>query len=129
MNVLFYQLSFLVVLFFYFYFFLEDARKREITTCIPTLLKIKNFLGSLFFPLKFFFDCLQSYFWVKKNDLLTWLITVKQPIIRGSVYALSLSLSLSLYIYIYIIITIKINFIQHWNSWSSPMDVGYCRTS
>ena len=46
-----------------------------------------------------------------KNDLLTWLITVKQPLNWGRVYLLSLSLSLSLsmhtYKYIYIIITIK----------------------
>ena len=34
-------------------FFLEDAWNREMTTCIPILLKNKNFLGSLFFP--FFF--------------------------------------------------------------------------
>ena len=47
MNVLFYQLSFSMA------FFVEDARKREMTTCIPTLLKNRNFLGSLFFP--FFF--------------------------------------------------------------------------
>ena len=31
------------------WFFLEDARKREMTTCIPTLLKNKKFLGSFFF--------------------------------------------------------------------------------
>ena len=50
-----------------------------------------------------------------KNDLLTWLIAVIQPITWGRVYLHSLSISLSLslsvyiyiYIYIYIIITIK----------------------
>ena len=34
------------------WFFLEDAKKKEMTTCISTLSNNKKFLGSLFFPLK-----------------------------------------------------------------------------
>ena len=37
------------------WFFLKDVRKREMTTYIPTLLKNKNLLGSLFFPFFLFF--------------------------------------------------------------------------
>ena len=59
------------------WFFLEDAKKKEMTTCISTLSNNKKFLGSLFFPLKKEkIDYFQSYFWVKKNDLLTWLLQV-----------------------------------------------------
>ena len=87
-------------------------------TCIPTLLKNKNYINSLFF---FFYKKIWLHpilLLSEKNDLLTWLITVKQPIIRGSVYPPSLSQ----YIYIYVIITIKKKFhstlkfsvVTHW---------------
>ena len=81
---------------------LEDTRKREMATFILTLSKNKKFLGSLFFPLKeekkkkkILITSSHTFEW-KKNDLLTWLITIIHTYIRVCVCIYISSLQLKI---------------------------------